>query len=134
LFGGEVVNYYSETCEIRTPLERAKSVPNSEVSSFQSAICTENSNLGPDEVSLFHSMSSLCGVVIRRFHCMQYFLFVDRALLFITDNLIVNLFISHNLVSELSFSLLIYYSISHLTLLSSVFILFQVLEVVGKRE
>jgi hypothetical protein len=41
---------YSETCEIRAPLERAKSVPNSEVSSFHRAICTENSSLGPDEV------------------------------------------------------------------------------------
>jgi hypothetical protein len=36
---------YSETCEIRTPLGRAKNVPNSEVSSFQGAICTENSSL-----------------------------------------------------------------------------------------
>jgi hypothetical protein len=45
---------YSETCEIRTPLGRAKSVPNSEVSSFHRAICTENSSLGPDEVSSFH--------------------------------------------------------------------------------
>jgi hypothetical protein len=31
-------------------LGRAKSVPNSEVSSFQGAICTENSSLGPDGV------------------------------------------------------------------------------------
>jgi hypothetical protein len=48
---------------------RAKSVPNSEVSSFHRAICTENSNLGPDEVSLFHRMSSIRRVVIHRFHC-----------------------------------------------------------------
>jgi hypothetical protein len=46
---------YSKTCEIRTPLRPAKSVPYSEVSSFHSAICTENSVSGPDEVSLFHS-------------------------------------------------------------------------------
>jgi hypothetical protein len=36
---------YSETCG--TPLGRAKSVPNSEVYSFQAAICTENRSLGP---------------------------------------------------------------------------------------
>jgi hypothetical protein len=49
---------YSETCEIRTRFEPAKSVPNSEVSSFQGVIYTDNSSLGPDEVSLFHRMSS----------------------------------------------------------------------------
>jgi hypothetical protein len=43
---------YSETCEIRTPLGRPKRVPHSEMSSFQGAICTEDSYLGPDEVSL----------------------------------------------------------------------------------
>jgi hypothetical protein len=45
------IHLYSETCEIRTPLGRAKSAPNSEVSSFHTAICTENTSLGPDEVS-----------------------------------------------------------------------------------
>jgi hypothetical protein len=43
------INYlivYSETCEIRTSLGRAKSVSNSEVSSFHRAICTENSIFG----------------------------------------------------------------------------------------
>jgi hypothetical protein len=54
---------YNETCEGGT-----KSVPNSEVS-FHRAICTENSNLREDEVSLFHRMSSFRRVVIRRFHC-----------------------------------------------------------------
>jgi hypothetical protein len=60
---------YSETCEIRTLLGPAKGVPNSEVSSFQRAISTENSILGPDEVSLFHRMSSFRRVAIPRFHC-----------------------------------------------------------------
>jgi hypothetical protein len=60
---------YSETCEIRTPLGRAKSAPNSEVSSFHRAMCTENSSLGQDEVSLFHRMSSFRRVAIHRFHC-----------------------------------------------------------------
>jgi hypothetical protein len=60
---------YSETCEIRTPLGHAKSVPNWEVSSFQMVICTENSSLGPDEVSLFHRMSSFRRVAIHMFHC-----------------------------------------------------------------
>jgi hypothetical protein len=64
---------YSETCEIRTPLGRAISVPNSEVSSFHRAICTENSNLGPDEVSLFHRMSSFHRVAIHTFHCINFF-------------------------------------------------------------
>jgi hypothetical protein len=59
---------YSETCEIRTPLRRAKSALNSEVSSFHSAIYTENSNLGPDEVSFIHRMSSFRRVAIHRFH------------------------------------------------------------------
>jgi hypothetical protein len=58
---------YSETCEIRTPSGRAKSVLNSEVSSFHSAICTENSFLGPDEVSLFHRMSSFRRAVFTGF-------------------------------------------------------------------
>jgi hypothetical protein len=57
------------TCEIRTPLGLAKSVPYSKVSSFQGAICTENSNLGPDEVSLFNMMSSFRRVAIHKFHC-----------------------------------------------------------------
>jgi hypothetical protein len=48
----------SKTCEIRIPLEAALSVLSSEVSAFQDAICTENSNLGPVEVSLFPRMSS----------------------------------------------------------------------------
>jgi hypothetical protein len=36
------------------------SFPNSEVSSFQGAVCSEieNSSLGPDEVSPFHRVSS----------------------------------------------------------------------------
>jgi hypothetical protein len=60
---------YSETCEIRTPLKQAKSVHNSEVSSFHRLICTENSNLGPDELSLFYRMASFRRVAIHRFHC-----------------------------------------------------------------
>jgi hypothetical protein len=64
-----LVLIYSETCEIGTPLGRANSVPNSEVSSFQGAICTEKSSLGPDEVSLFHRVSSFRRVAIHRFHC-----------------------------------------------------------------
>jgi hypothetical protein len=50
-------------------LGQAKSVPNSEVSSFHRAISTENRGLGPDEVSLFHRMSSFRRVAIHRFHC-----------------------------------------------------------------
>jgi hypothetical protein len=42
------------------------------VSSFQGAICTENSNLGPDEVSLFHRMSLFRRVAIYRFHCTSF--------------------------------------------------------------
>jgi hypothetical protein len=60
---------YSETCEIKTPFGRAINVPNSEVSSFHGAICYENSSLEPDEVSLFHRMSSFHRVAIPRFHC-----------------------------------------------------------------
>jgi hypothetical protein len=60
---------YSETCEIRTPLGQVKSVPYSKVSSIQGAICTENSSMGPDEVSLYHRMSSFCRVAIHRFYC-----------------------------------------------------------------
>jgi hypothetical protein len=60
---------YNETCEIRTPLEHAKSVPNWEVSSFHRAICTENSSLGPDKVSLFYRMSWFRRVAIHRFQC-----------------------------------------------------------------
>jgi hypothetical protein len=63
-----VHRWYSETCEIKTPLGRAKSVLNSEVSSFHSAFCTEDSSLGPDEVSLCHRMSSFHRVAIHRFH------------------------------------------------------------------
>jgi hypothetical protein len=37
------------------------------VSSFQGAIGTENSSLGPDEVSLFQRMSSFSRVAIHRF-------------------------------------------------------------------
>jgi hypothetical protein len=68
-----LVLLYSEICEIRTPLGRAKSVPNSEVYSFHMAICTENSSLGPDEVSLFHRMSSFRRVATHRFHCTHMF-------------------------------------------------------------
>jgi hypothetical protein len=57
---------YSEICNIRTLLGWAKSVLNSEVSSFQGAICTEHS-LRLDEVSVFHRMSSFCRVAIHRF-------------------------------------------------------------------
>jgi hypothetical protein len=63
---------YSETCEIRSPLGQVKRVPYSKVSSFQDAICTENSSLGPDEVSLFHKMSSFRRVAIHRFYCTTY--------------------------------------------------------------
>jgi hypothetical protein len=56
----------SETCEKMTPF---KSVPSSEVFTFQGAICTENSSLGSDEVSLFYRMSSFRKVAIHRFHC-----------------------------------------------------------------
>jgi hypothetical protein len=54
---------YFSFCEIRTPLGRAKSALNFEVSSFQDAIGTENSSFRPDKESLFHK------VAIRRFHC-----------------------------------------------------------------
>jgi hypothetical protein len=67
--GMERLNHYSETCEIRTPFGQAVSVPNSDVSSFHRAFCTENSILGPDQVSLFHRMSSFRRVAIHRFHC-----------------------------------------------------------------
>jgi hypothetical protein len=60
---------HSETCKIRTPSGRSKSVPNSEVSSFQRAICTEESILGLDEVSLFHRMPSFCRAAIHKFEC-----------------------------------------------------------------
>jgi hypothetical protein len=50
-------------------LGQAERVPNSEVSSFHRAICTENvSSLGSDEVSLFHRISSFHRVAIHRFH------------------------------------------------------------------
>jgi hypothetical protein len=39
------------------------------VSSFHRAIFTENNSLGPDEVSLFHRMSSFRRVAIHMFHC-----------------------------------------------------------------
>jgi hypothetical protein len=50
------------------------SVPDSEVCSFQGAICIENSILGPDEVFSFPRMSSYCKVAIHRFHstCNSY--------------------------------------------------------------
>jgi hypothetical protein len=48
---------------------QAKSVADSEVTSFQGAICTENSSLGPDEVSLYYKVSSFCRVAIHRFDC-----------------------------------------------------------------
>jgi hypothetical protein len=67
---------YSKTCEIRTPLGRAKSVPNWEVSSFHRAVSTENSSLGPGEVSLFHRMSSFRRVAIHRFHCSITYIWV----------------------------------------------------------
>jgi hypothetical protein len=54
--------------EIRTPSGRVKSVPNYEVSSFQGGICTEDSSLVPDEVSLFHRMSLFRRAAIHRFH------------------------------------------------------------------
>jgi hypothetical protein len=60
---------YSETSEIRTPLGQAESVPYSEVSSFQGAMSTENSSLGPDEVSMIDRMSLFCRAAIHRFHC-----------------------------------------------------------------
>jgi hypothetical protein len=41
----------------------------SEVSPFQGAICTENSSLEPDKLSLFHRMSSFRRVAIHKFHC-----------------------------------------------------------------
>jgi hypothetical protein len=68
---------YSETCEIRTPLGLAKSVPNLEVSSFHRAISTKNSSSGPDEVSLFHRMSSFRRAAIHRFHCICTVKFVQ---------------------------------------------------------
>jgi hypothetical protein len=67
---------YSETCEIRTPLGQVKSVPYSEVSSFQRAIFTEDS-WGPDEVSLFHRMSSFRRVAFHRFHCISFTLILS---------------------------------------------------------
>jgi hypothetical protein len=47
---------------------RVKSVPNSEVCSFQGAICTDNSSLGPEGVSLFQRMSLFRRVAIHRYH------------------------------------------------------------------
>jgi hypothetical protein len=84
------VNYflYSETCEIRTPLGRAKSVPNSEVSSFHRAICSENSSFGPDEVSLFHRMSSFRRVAIHRFHCIYSVIYFLIAFIYLFINII----------------------------------------------
>jgi hypothetical protein len=52
---------------MRTPLGQAKRVLYSEVSSFKGAICTENGSLGPDEVFIFHIMSSFRRVAIHRF-------------------------------------------------------------------
>jgi hypothetical protein len=49
------------------PKGRATNVLNSEVSSFQGAMCTENGSLGPDELSLFHRAGS------HRFHCIRVF-------------------------------------------------------------
>jgi hypothetical protein len=69
---------YSETCEIRTSLGRAINVPNSEVSSFHRAICTENSSLGPDEVSLFHRMFSFRRVAIHRFYSISLLPFLTQ--------------------------------------------------------
>jgi hypothetical protein len=39
-------------CDKRTPLGQANTIPYSEVFSFHDAICTENSSLGPEGVSL----------------------------------------------------------------------------------
>jgi hypothetical protein len=79
--------FYSETCEIRTPLGQAKGVPNSEVSSFHRAIKTENSSLGPDEVALFHRMSSFRRAAIHRFHCisLSHCLCIDLFLVFLVS-------------------------------------------------
>jgi hypothetical protein len=62
---------YSETCEIRTLLAPAIGVPNSILSLFHRAICTENNILGPDEVSLFHRNSSIRWAAFHRFHCIR---------------------------------------------------------------
>jgi hypothetical protein len=40
-------------------VKQTKNVPISVLSSFQGAICTENSSLGPDEVSLFHKIKDV---------------------------------------------------------------------------
>jgi hypothetical protein len=77
LFRGSMY-MYSKTCEIRTPLGRARSVPYAEVCSFHSAICTENSSLALDEESLFHRMSSFRRVATHRFHCISNLLFTEK--------------------------------------------------------
>jgi hypothetical protein len=59
--------------EIRHPWDEAKWVPYIEVSSFQGAIYTENSSLGPYEVSVIHRMSSFRRVT---FHSMQFMVFL----------------------------------------------------------
>jgi hypothetical protein len=61
--------YISLMLEIKMPLGQVQSISYLEVSSFRGAIYTENSILGPDEVSLFHIMSSFRRVAINRFHC-----------------------------------------------------------------
>jgi hypothetical protein len=61
------ISFYSETCETRTPLGQAKSVPNSDVSSFQGAICPKSNSLGLDEVFLFHN-----SVAIHMFHSISF--------------------------------------------------------------
>jgi hypothetical protein len=62
-----MVTDYSETCEIRTPLGRAKSVPNWEVSSFHRAISTENSTLGPDRCPYFTGCPHFAGLLFTGF-------------------------------------------------------------------
>jgi hypothetical protein len=55
-------------CSLCLSCDKPKSVRNSEVSSLQGAICTENS-LGPAEVSVCHRISSFHRVASHRFHC-----------------------------------------------------------------
>jgi hypothetical protein len=64
---------HSETCEIRTPMGQADNVPISKVSLFQGMYSNENCNLGTNEVSFIHRMSSFHRVAIHRFHYVMDF-------------------------------------------------------------
>jgi hypothetical protein len=58
---------YSETCEIRTPVGRPKSVPNLKVALFQGVICTQNSSLGLQRCLYFTGCPHSIGLLITGF-------------------------------------------------------------------